>query len=129
MGSIPEFLVFGRKECMKIYSGAISSSKSNQPFLFVTKDGLKRKIPIYEPQKVLETSLVYGFEKNVLVISYNLLLNHTGDSNLAENGYLPFSARFYEIFIQDSWFFLSNRIETFLREREQTNLIFTAIPK
>ncbi|EMO65062.1 LIC14007 family protein [Leptospira borgpetersenii] len=114
---------------MKIYSGAISSSKSNQPFLFVTKNGSKRKIPLYEPQKVLETALAYDFEKNVLIISYNLLLDHTGDSNLAESGYLPFSARFYEIFIQDSWFFLSNRIETFLREREQTNLIFTTISK
>ncbi|ABJ75940.1 hypothetical protein LEP1GSC016_0982 [Leptospira borgpetersenii serovar Hardjo-bovis str. Sponselee] len=60
---------------MKIYSGAISSSKSNQPFLFVTKNGSKRKIPLYEPQKVLETALAYDFEKNVLIISYNLLLD------------------------------------------------------
>ncbi|EMY78865.1 hypothetical protein LEP1GSC060_1133 [Leptospira weilii serovar Ranarum str. ICFT] len=109
---------------MKIYSGAMIPSKLDQPSLFVTKNGLKRKIPVQEPQKVLETSLAYRLEKNVLVISYNLLLDHTGDSKLAEKDYLQFSARFHEIFVQDSWFFLSNRIETFLREREQAKLDF-----
>ncbi|EPG51714.1 LIC14007 family protein [Leptospira kirschneri] len=109
---------------MKIYSGDIISSKLEKPFLFVTKNGLKKKILIQEPRKVLETSLANNLEKNVLVISYNLLLDHTGDSRLAENDCLSFSNRFREIFARDSWFFLSNRIETFLKEREQDKFYF-----
>ncbi|MCG6167960.1 LIC14007 family protein [Leptospira sanjuanensis] len=109
---------------MKIYSGIIGSTKLDQPPMFVTKNGLKKRMPIQEPQKVLETSLAYSLEKNVLLISYNLLLDHTGDTKLAESSYLQFSARFHETFTQESWFFLSNRIETFLREYEQAKLDF-----
>ncbi len=109
---------------MKIYSGAFTSPKVEQPPLFVTKNGLKRKISVQEPQKVVEKSLAYSLEKNVLLISYTLLLDHTGDTRIAESTYLRFSERFRETFTQDSWFFLSNRIETFLKENEQSKLDF-----
>ncbi|EMG23651.1 hypothetical protein LEP1GSC150_3890 [Leptospira interrogans serovar Copenhageni str. LT2050] len=48
---------------MKIYSGDIISSKLEKPFLFVTKNGFKKKILIQEPRKVLETSLANSLEK------------------------------------------------------------------
>lgn len=126
--SVPEFLAF-RGGCMKIYSGDIISSKLEKPFLFVTKNGFKRKIPIQEPHKVLETSLANNLEKSVLVISYNLLLDHTGDSRLAENDYLSFSNRFREVFTQDSWFFYPIESKHFLKNENKINSIFITILK
>lgn len=114
---------------MKIYSGDIISSKLEKPFLFVTKNGFKKKILIQEPRKVLETSLANSLEKNVLIISYNLLLDHTGDSKLAENDCLSFSNRFREIFAQDSWFFYLIELKHFLKNENKINSTFITILK
>lgn len=73
---------------------------------------------------MIETSLIHSLEKNLLLISYTLLLDYTGNSQIAEDHYLQFSNRFRNTFNQDSWFFLSNRIETFLKDEERSILDF-----
>ncbi|TGK35106.1 hypothetical protein EHQ12_16035 [Leptospira gomenensis] len=109
---------------MKIYSGALSGKNKDSPPLFVTRNGFKRRILLQEPRKSVELSVANGVDRNVLLISYTLLLDYTGDTNIAETSYLPFSVRFQETLNKNTWFFLSNRIETFLREADRTKVDF-----
>ncbi|PKA04460.1 hypothetical protein CH375_10840 [Leptospira ellisii] len=90
----------------------------------MTRNGFKRRILLQEPKKAVELSVANGLERNVLLISYTLLLDYTGDSNIAESSYLQFSVRFQDTLNKNTWFFLSNRIETFLREADRTKVDF-----
>ncbi|PJZ69463.1 hypothetical protein CH373_15315 [Leptospira perolatii] len=101
---------------MKVYS-AERVPNSVDFNLYVTEGSSKDRLVIEEPNLPQMTEMP-AQERAIRCVCYSILLNYTGDPNFSARHTNRFLHFLSDIIHKDSWFFLANRIELFIKEVE-----------
>lgn len=101
---------------MKVYS-AERVPNSIDYNLYVTEGNSKVRLILQEPN-ISGLQELPAQDRVLRYLSYTILLNYTGDPVFSSNCTNRFLNFLNDIIHRDSWFFLANRIEQFIKDFE-----------
>ncbi|PJZ79106.1 LIC14007 family protein [Leptospira neocaledonica] len=101
---------------MKVYS-ADRVPNSSDYNLYVTDGSAKTRLSLFEPDLPGYFELAEN-DKVLKSLAYTVLLNYTQDREFALRNTNRFLNFLSDIVHRDSWFFLANRVEQFIKDVE-----------
>lgn len=101
---------------MKVYS-ADRVPNSADYNLYVTEGSAKTRLSLFEPSLPGYSELAEN-DKVLKSLAYTVLLNYTQDREFALRNTNRFLSFLNDIVHRDSWFFLANRVEQFIKDVE-----------
>lgn len=101
---------------MKVYS-ADRISNSTDYNLYVTEGSAKSRLILSEPS-LPNLHELPAHDRVLKSLAYTILVNYTHDESFALRNTNRFLTFLSDIVHRDSWFFLANRVEQFIKEVE-----------